>query len=260
MKNSNENYRDNNVTEKKIIIYLITLSLILIYFSLFFIHNIIDNLAIKNTQSIIITYPESDDPENNDLENDNSGNDNPENNDQEKDNQENNNSENKNSNDVNNSNNTTNGEENIVNNSDRFRVMQGTKEWSELKELDIFKNSYFNNEAIIAPGVYGNYSFTVENYGNTAMEYSMIFNEENIYNINMVYRLKLNGSYIAGNEEKWVKYGELSKENLIINELKNDVFTIEWKWADNDNDTQIGKTEGANYKLRVKVNAIAIEN
>lgn len=217
MRSANNNYRYNNkcnMKEKNIIIFLLVNSLILIYFSLFFIHNITDRRAIKNTQSVAITYPSNN--ISNEIDNgygnvtsiegntiDTEGN-----------------TTNIGGNivnsagDVTNIGNITGIEDNIVNNSDRFKVLQGTKEWSELKSLDIFKNSYFHDKSIIAPGVHGNYSFTVENYTEMAMEYNVDFYEENIYNVNMVYKLKLNGSYIAGNEENWVKYEHLTRRKV----------------------------------------------
>ena len=266
MKNTNEN-EEYNIKEKKIIIYLIILSLVLMYFSLFFIHYITSRGTIKNTQSITITYPDNNNIENNDAENsypenviENTSSE--ANNEEDGNNDVNNNGNitDEEENIADNNGNITDDEENIVDNNDRFRVLQGTQEWSKIKELDIFKNTYYNDKAIIAPGVYGNYNFTVENYGDVPMEYNIAFNEENTHNINMVYKLKLNGSYIAGNENNWVKYEDLAQEKLILNALVNDIFTIEWKWEDNYNDTQIGEEQGANYKLEIKVNAVAVDN
>lgn len=249
----NEEYNSKYcVNEKKIIIYLIVLALVLIFYSLFFIHYINFRGTIKDTQSVEINYPQNNDGNNiidfGNLQDNNITN-----------------------NNINNvingnmSNNIGNGEinnkeENIVNNKDRFKIMQGTENWKDLKTLDIFNNYYFNDHSIIAPGVSGEYSFTVENYRETKMKYNLNFIEQNIYNINMVYRLKLNGSYIAGDEQRYVKYQELNKEDLVINTNTSDVLTIEWKWQDNNNDTQIGKTEGSNYKMSIKVDAFDLEN
>lgn len=252
--------------EKKIIIYLIILSLILIYYSLFFIHNINFRGVLKDTQSIEIKYPQNNNDANNIIDINNPqgntianiiGN---------------NNANSITNNNITNGNlgNNTNGNMgngeinnpggNIVDNKDRFKIMQGTQSWKDLKSLDIFNNYYFNDNSIIAPGVSGEYSFTVENYRETKMQYNLNFVEQNIYNINMVYKLKLNGSYIAGNEREYVKYKELNKEGLLINANTNDILTIEWKWLDNKNDTQIGKTEGANYRMQITINASELEN
>ncbi len=257
------------INEKKIIIYLIIIALALIYYSLFFIHNINFRGTLKNTQSIEIEYPHNNDEDNsidfnnsqgsnitngivnnnltnsiinNNITNNNSGT-------GQVNNPEENIVDNPEENIVNSP------EENIVNNKDRFKILQGTKNWKELKSLDIFNNYYFNDQSIIAPGVHGEYSFTVENYRQTKMKYNLEFSEENMYNINMFYKLKLNGAYIAGSEQNFVRCDELDKEDLVINANTNDVFTIEWKWQDNNNDTQIGETEGANYKMQIKIDA-----
>lgn len=277
IQNDNESEQYNNkycLNEKKIIIYLIILSLALIYYSLFFIHNINFRGVIKDTQLVEIKHPQNNNDANNSIDVNNP--------------QENtmaniiannntnsitnnnitngilgNNIGNGNSNN-NVNNNTGNGEINnpggsIVDNKDRFKIMQGTENWKDLKTLDIFNNYYFNDHSIIAPGVSGEYSFTVENYRETNMKYNLNFIEQNIYNINMVYKLKLNGSYIAGDEQRYVKYQELNKEDLIINTNTSDIITIEWKWQDNNNDTQIGKIEGSNYKMSIRVDAFDLE-
>lgn len=259
-KNEENEYLENEeyntkycINEKKIIIYLIILALVLIFYELFFIHNINFRGVIKDTQSIEIEYPQNKGEENNTIDFGSQGN----------------NITNDivhnsitNSNIGNNitNNNIGNGqinnpEGNIVDNKDRFKIMQGTESWKDLKSLDIFNNYYFNDYSIISPGVSGEYSFTIENYKATKMKYNLNFIEQNVYNINMVYKLKLNGSYIAGNEQRFVKCNELNKEDLVINANTNDVFTIEWKWQDNNNDTQIGKTESANYRIQIKVDA-----
>lgn len=151
-------------------------------------------------------------------------------------------------------------DEDIVNNKDRFKITQGSKEWKDLKSLNIFNNAYFNGNSIIAPNVYGKYNFTVENYKDAKILYNLKFMENNEYNINMVYKLKLNGVYIAGNEKTFVKYTDLNTNDIVINEHTKDVFTLEWKWQDSDNDTQIGKAQGANYKINIEVNASELNN
>lgn len=221
----------NNRNEKKIIIFLIIISLLLIYISFFFIHDIVDRGKIKDTATGTITFPDNDVMGESTDKNNNGKVD--------KDNEDDNDNDN----------------EYIVDNSDRFKVLQGQTEWSELKELDIFKNSYFHNETIIAPGVQGIYSFTVENESDCGFIYNIRFNEENPYSINMVFKLKVNGQYVFGNETTWVRADKLSRSNLYLDADLNDLYTIEWKWQDNYNDTEIGKTKEAYYKMYIKVDA-----
>lgn len=239
-----ENER-KNTSEKKIILYLIILTIILVYFSLFFIHYIIENDGIKksdisNNNNVI------NDVQNN-LNNIDSNNNNDNNN---------GNSNKGNNNSVNNSlSNNVVPNENIVDNNDRFRVVENQKDWKEVKELSIFKNKYFNDESKIAPGISGIYNFTVENYFSSNIKYSMNFAEENNFKINLKFKLKRNGVYVVGNENDWVNCEELSQEDIYINSKSSDVYTLEWKWIDNNNDTEIGENDKSTYKIKVNVYA-----
>lgn len=227
-----------NKSEKKIILYLFFITIVLIYISLFFIHYIIDNDEIKKSNI----------PDNNvnNITNDNQNNLN---------NIGNNKSNNSiNNNNVNNTNNSL-PNENIVDNNDRFRVVENQKDWQELKELSIFKNRYFNDKSIIAPGISGIYNFTVENYFSSNIKYSMSFAEENNLKINLRFKLKRNGVYIVGNENDWVNCEELSQKDIYINSKSSDIYTLEWKWIDNNNDTEIGENDKSTYKIKVNVYA-----
>lgn len=226
----------DNRNEKKIIIYLIIAALILIYISFFFIHDIVDRGRIQDTASGTITSPDNGVLDENIDKDNKPGKDHgqkPDDSDKDEDQD----------------------DGYIVDNSDRFKVLQGQTEFKDLKELDIFKNSYFKDESIIAPGVQGSYNFTVENESDTNFIYNVTFTEENPYQINMVFKVKVNGEYVLGNEKNWVKHGDLSRSNLLLNAKSNDLYTIEWKWQDNYNDTQIGETDGAYYKMYINVDA-----
>lgn len=218
----------NNRKEKKTIIYLIIISIVLIYFSLFFIHNIYERGKLRDSTSASIIFPDNAIILDDDTEKDHKK-----------------------------------GEDVIVDNEDRFIIVRDGigpdgKSWSELKEINMFNNFYFHDEAIIAPGVWGSYSFTVENQWDIAMEYNINFVEENPYEVNMVYKMKKNGEYIMGNENEWGYYTDLNVYKNIVNAESSDVYTIEWKWKDNYNDTQIGETPGAYYKMHIKLDATEV--
>ena len=229
------NNRVENLSEKKIIVYLVIATLLLVFFSLFFIHYIVSRGTLKDTKSSTIIVPDNtNNPDNNNNNN--------------------------NGNNGNNNNNNNNGnDQNIVDNSDRFRILEGTKEWSELKELNIFSDSNMKGNHVvkgkIAPGVSGTYNFTVENYGDSRLKYEISFAEDNPFNINIQYKIKINGQYVSGNDSTWVDYTELNQTNRTINAKSTDLYTIEWKWVDSSNDTEVGETEGAYYKLNVKAYA-----
>ena len=223
---------EDNRNEKMIIICLIIISLMLIFASFFFIHDIIDKGRIENDASTTIPEPD------NDVLGETTDKDKP-------------------------SKKPEKEENTIVDNSARFKVKQGESEFSELKELEVFNNKYFNDKSIIAPGVEGDYNFTVENEGDCNFNYDISFTEENPYNVNMVYKLKLNGEYILGNENNWVKGADLYRKNILLEDGKIDLYTIEWKWEDTDYDTEIGVLGGANgayYKMFINVDAIQVIN
>ena len=219
-----------NFQEKRAIVYLIILTILLVYFSLYAIHNIVEKETIKDTKTPTIIIPDDDDNNNNNNgkgsgDNSNKGD------------------------------NSGNKDVPVVDNGDRFRIYEGAKEWSELKELSIFNNSYFNGQAKIAPGVNGIYNFTVENFGNTKMKYDIDFTDENPYNINLKFKIKYNGNYVAGNETTWADYNAMDQVNREINAGAKDLYTIEWKWVDAPNDTEVGEADGSYYKLHVKAYA-----
>lgn len=209
----------NKRKQKKIVVYAITIFVIFIYIASLFIHCIIDRGKIKDTNSTEIIYPDNNVQG---VEDEN--------------------------------NNNNDGE--IVDNKDRIRILQnGQTDWNELKELDIFNNNYFHDEAIIAPGVQGSYNYTIENISEKSCIYEIKYVPENKYNVNMMYKLKKNGKYIAGNENTWVTYDKMNVQNEVLTGNSKDIYTIEWKWIDTDYDTEIGETPGADYKMFISVYA-----
>ena len=257
---------------KKLYIGLVILCLFLLYFAVFFIHNIVDRGTGNDSQSPNITdsnvLDESEDNSNKqDGKDNNTGNNGNMNGNQDENElnqgESGQNSANGNGSNGNDSDNEglggnqsgDDGNGDIVDNSDRFKIFEGDKEWSDLKQLNIFENSYFKNQSKIAPGVHGSYNFTVENFSGDRMKYDVIFSEENPYNINMVFKLKVNGDYVAGDSSNWVDFAELNRTGALINTQSRDLFTIEWKWEDAQNDTEVGTSYGSYYRMRIQVNA-----
>lgn len=239
MENTKEKMKDfftgkniENFQEKRTIVYLIILTILLVYFSLFAIHNIVEKETIKDSKSSTIIIPDDDDNNNNNNNNGKGSGDN-----------------------SNKGDGSGNKDVPVVDNGDRFRIYEGAKEWSELKELSIFNNSYFNGEAKIAPGVSGTYNFTVESFGTTKMKYDIDFTDENPYNINLKFKIKYNGTYVAGDESTWADYNAMDQVDRVIEPGAKDLYTIEWKWIDAPNDTEVGEADGSYYKLHVKAYA-----
>mgnify|MGYP000852029620 CR=1 FL=1 len=130
-------------------------------------------------------------------------------------------------------------------------VNDNDKTWSNNTEIHIF------NVSQIAPGDGSTYEFIVNNNTQGNVKYSITFNEKNVVNVNMLYKLKRNDEYIAGDETTWVKYNELNLTDRILNQYTMDTYNIEWKWIDAENDTAVGRTKGAKYGLNVKVDAFS---
>ncbi len=216
---SQKEYQENTMPERKCIVYLVLLVLILIYGAQFYAFDIIDRGTINTAQTKTLTFPD-------------------------------NSTETKG---------TDNNKAEIIEGDAIFKIFEGTKQWSELKELNIFNRDHMHVvSGKIAPGVQDTYTFTVECSGDYSMLYNMKFIDDNPHKINMKYKLKRNGNYVAGDENNWVTVEELSQKNMKIAPGTIDVFQLEWKWAEAENDTEIGETENAKYILNVESDAEAI--
>ena len=143
----------------------------------------------------------------------------------------------------------------IVDNISRIKIKQDVSQWNELKELSIFNNYFFQNRAKIAPGIFGDYNFTVENESTSDFIYKINFIIDNPYKVNMRYKLKKNGEYILGNKKTWKKADLLSQEDLELKSLTTDLYTLEWKWIDTNYDTRIGEDKNSFYQMFIEVQA-----
>lgn len=122
--------------------------------------------------------------------------------------------------------------------------------------LRIFTHtSYRVVNDVIAPRSENSYQFVIRNNNNFNIKYNFETQEENNYNINMKYRLKLNGVYVVGNDSEYVTAKELYQYDMILADNNYDVYTLEWKWFESNNDTEIGTNINSNYKLNLKISA-----
>ena len=167
----------------------------------------------------------------------------------------NNNSGNNGDNNNNNNNDDNNNQDNEPEYDKIILVKSEDKIWSENTELNIFANKQFNNQNIVAPESKGQYKFIIENKNKDGSPIlcNIKYNEINEKNINMVYKIKINGEYI--DDAQWKKIGEFKIENLEIKD--NATCTLEWRWADAPNDTEIGESSYADYKLGISITGIA---
>lgn len=97
------------------------------------------------------------------------------------------------------------------------------------------------------------YHFVVKNTFNEKLIYSIKTEEINKLGVNMKYRLKLNNVYVIGNETTYVNIQNLNLNNVILFENSSDIYTLEWKWENSDNDTKIGESEYGDYKLKLNI-------
>lgn len=146
--------------------------------------------------------------------------------------------------------------DNSLNDEFGFSVSDENVNWNSTQSINIFKNLYFNNESIIAPGVSNVYEFVIKNNTNYNVSYNVIMSETNYYNINMKYRLKKNDTYIIGNNNTWVDAKMLNLNNQLLKISDTDKYALEWQWFDSDNDNEIGKIDGSDYSLAIAITAV----
>lgn len=140
-------------------------------------------------------------------------------------------------------------EENIL-----FIIKDDDKTWNQSNDLAIFYNEFYKSNKI-APGVYGKYNFEVKNESNNELIYKINFSEENLNEINLQYKIIKNGEYLNSEYKKISDISDI--KNIEIKPNITDTYSIEWKWIDNYNDTQIGKNaENIKYNLKIRIDAM----
>ena len=124
--------------------------------------------------------------------------------------------------------------------------------WNGQADAKIFSHSMYELGDVLAPESSNTYQFVVKNGTEYNLKYNLNFIEDNPYMINMKYKLKKNDTYLI---DQYVIASEINLSDSFLNIGSNDTFYLEWKWISSDNDTQIGKTSGAYYGLKIEVKA-----
>lgn len=140
-------------------------------------------------------------------------------------------------------------------------VFDDIETWDNQVSLQIFQNSYFKKyDNMIAPGVKGTYNFSIRNNTNLSITYQLNLSEDNGLGVNMKYRLKLDGQYISGDDNYWVRPSDIRLDKLKLNTNDGHKFQLEWKWddVDDEKDTSIGKQGNTEYKLFMNIYAEGI--
>lgn len=142
-----------------------------------------------------------------------------------------------------------------------IKVMQEDMEITKDTQIDIFNNTKFDGEKIIAPKSRGEYQFCVSNETKNDIIYNIKFLDEMDYFVNMKYRLKIDNIYIRGNEEEYVKIDELDVADITVLKDSNNIYTLEWYWEDSDKeDTVVGSQEDTQYyTLKLEISADVLD-
>ena len=135
-----------------------------------------------------------------------------------------------------------------------FIVKDNYTIWSN-KRLRIFSNQAYEYFSKIAPGVSNSYDFVIKNNNDFPVLVDISMKEVNPYSINMEYKLRSENTFLAGSSFKYVSVNKLSQKNIYLKAHSSKLYSLDWKWIDSYNDTEIGEAIDANYKLLVYVGA-----
>lgn len=127
------------------------------------------------------------------------------------------------------------------------------KSWYKNENINLFQNLNKNGEKIIWPGKSGTYSFIISNDSSQDIHYKISMQDKNDKNINIKYRLKMNNTYIIGDENNWVSIDKMKLDNIYGLKDSKTIYALEWKWEDSDNDTQIAKEGLATYTVYIDI-------
>ncbi len=127
------------------------------------------------------------------------------------------------------------------------------KSWYKNENINLFQNLNKNGEKIIWPGEFETYSFIISNNSSQDIHYKFSMQDKNDKNINIKYRLKMNNTYIIGDENNWVSIDKMKLDNIYGLKDSKTIYALEWKWEDSDNDTQIAKEGLATYTVYIDI-------
>ncbi len=159
-----------------------------------------------------------------------------------------------------NNNNETTGDGNSDNDMrENIIVYDGNTKYSNNTELKIFtQTAYYVVEDKIAPTSENTYQFVIRNNNNFNIKYDLETEETNKQNINMKYRLKRNEIYVLGNDDEYVTIDKLKQYDIELGRNTYDVYSLDWKWFEGENDTKVGTDITSSYRLDVRIRAVQI--
>ncbi|MBO7158332.1 MAG: hypothetical protein J6W31_06980 [Clostridia bacterium] len=161
-----------------------------------------------------------------------------------------------------------------------YQVSDANTVWQGVTDVEIFKISYENGEEkitvdggtdkVIAPGTANQYSFTLDNSGTFALDYTLTMkaffgNEE--YAIPVTARLRTaEGNYAVGSEESFEDVLELNRVNCeaTLGAGRQATYVLDWQWdfeGDDVYDTLLGNlaADGKELSLTIVIETVATQ-
>lgn len=121
-------------------------------------------------------------------------------------------------------------------------------------QLDIFDNPLYGGLKIIYPGRTDGYQFYINNNNDFDFDCALKIVDENNWNVNMKYKLRVANVNVMGANADWMTLTELNEyidlHNIRVPANSKLYCVLDWKWVDSDNDTQIGQEGLATYTLK----------
>lgn len=162
-----------------------------------------------------------------------------------------------------------------------YQITDGNTVWQGNTNVEIFKISYQNGEEritvdggtdkVIAPGTENQYSFTLDNSGEFALDYTMTIkawfgNEE--YAIPVTARLRTaDGDYAVGSAESFEDVLELNRVmcETTLGAGRQHTYVLDWQWAfegDDVYDTFLGNlaAAGEEVSLTIAIETVATQS
>lgn len=134
-----------------------------------------------------------------------------------------------------------------------INVTSEDKDWYKNENINLFEYLNDRGEKIIWPGQSGKYTFIIQNSTSQPIYYKFNMQDKNEENINMKYILKMNNVYVIGSEKNWVSIDEMKLDNIYVLKDSAELYTLEWKWEETDNDTKIAKEGLATYTVYIDI-------
>ena len=124
-------------------------------------------------------------------------------------------------------------------------------EYTFEQNIDLFSDPTLGGDKIIYPGRQSAYYFYIENTNDYTLTCSMSFDEVNLEDINMMYKIRFANA--TNQNTPWFDIDEMDHTNITVSPNSKLLCVLEWKWIDADNDTEIGERGLATYTIHISM-------